>query len=351
MSHEITKTAAGIFLCAYRGEQPWHAAETKPIMVADSESDAVLLAHAGYNARIRRAKLRFPLTPEAAHDPAQWRELPDLQVFLSNATGEWAPIGTGSPSFQIVKPTEAADFIQRVARTIDGRVVGAGTLHSGRGMFASIEAGESVRVVGSDVIKSHMTFSTYNDGTDPTRLTATEFRVECNNMLRMALAKHGQSAADFTLSHRLEFDPARLAAYWSARLADHRIQIERMKMLAQTPMQLATGERFVFDLFNDRRSESAKQAPDAPVGAGKRDIRNSNGYRMVLGLFNGAGRGANLPGVKGTAWGMLNAVSEYVDHHAQASSASHRWDSAMFGRGAQLKQTAFDRLLSLAMAE
>src|SRR5690606_11309338 len=117
------------------------------------------------------------------------------------------------------------------------------------------------------------------------------------------------------------------------------------------PLALASGERFVFDLFNARRSDATKQDPDGPVGAGRRDIRNSVGYKTVLGLFAGAGRGMNKPGVKGTAWGMLNAVTEYVDHHAQAASASHRFESAANGAGAALKAQAFDRLVALARGE
>src|SRR5688500_146299 len=138
MSHEIAKTESGIFLCAYRGSLPWHAAETKPTMIRDDQTDAELLTAAGYDSRIRRALLRFPLTEADVNNPAAWQTLTDQQVFLSNATGKWQPIGTGSPSFQLVKPRAAADFIQRVASTIDGRVVAGGQLHSGRGMFASI---------------------------------------------------------------------------------------------------------------------------------------------------------------------------------------------------------------------
>lgn len=351
MSHAITETAVGTFLCAYRGAKPWHARETDPVMITDDQPDEELLNAAGYDSRIRRAIARYITDPAHAADPTKWAQYPELQIFMSNCTGEWKAIGTGSPRFQLVQPREAKEFLARVAGTIDGRIVGAAQLHSGRGMFASIEAGESIRVVGNDIIKSHLTFSTYNDGTDPTRLTATDFRVECSNMLRMALASHGKSAADFTLSHRLEFDPVRLAAYWSARLADHKVQIERMKVLAQTPVQPVTAQDFVFNLMNDRRAAGTKQDPDAPVGVGRRDLRNSVGYKAILGLFSGAGRGANLPGVRGTAWGMLNAVTEYVDHHAQAASPSHRWDAAMFGRGADMKSQAFDRLMALATAD
>src|SRR5690606_24971006 len=122
---------------------------------------------------------------------------------------------------------------------------------------------------------------------DPTRITGGSFRPDCANMLAMALADHGKSATDMTLSHRLEFDPKRLASYWGAKLVQYQLQAEQCRMLAQTPLALASGERFVFDLFNALRSDATKQDPDGPVGAGRRDIRNSVGYKTVLGLFAG----------------------------------------------------------------
>src|SRR5690606_3456740 len=161
--------------------------------------------------------------------------------------------------------------------------------------------------------------ATKNDGSMNTHGKMSDIRAVCWNTTQAAIASD-KHARDFKLSHRNEFDPQRLAAYWAANLAAHRHRVERFKLLAQTPVAHDTADRVVFDLFNAKRADDKKQAPDAIVaaGSGKRDIRNQNGYKMILGLFNGTGRGATMPGVRGTAWGLFNAVSEYVDHHATA---------------------------------
>ncbi|NHZ66059.1 DUF932 domain-containing protein, partial [Massilia sp. CCM 8694] len=51
-------------------------------------------------------------------------------------------------------------------------------------------------------------------------------------------------------------------------------------------------------------------------------------------LFDGHGRGAELASAKGTAFGLLNAVTEFVDHERRARSNDHRLESAWFGQGA-----------------
>jgi hypothetical protein len=38
-------------------------------------------------------------------------------------------------------------------------------------------------------------------------------------------------------------------------------------------------------------------------------LKQSAAYQTMLALFEGQGRGADLPGSRGTAWGLLNAVT------------------------------------------
>ena len=56
---------------------------------------------------------------------------------------------------------------------------------------------------------------------------------------------------------------------------------------------------------------------------------------MVLGPTTpvSAGKGAELASSQGTAWGLLNAVTQYVDHERRARSQDSRMDSAWFGQG------------------
>ena len=64
-------------------------------------------------------------------------------------------------------------------------------------------------------------------------------------------------------------------------------------------------------------------------------------------MYEGQGRGAELQAAKGTAWGLLSAVTEFVDHERRARSNEYRLDSAWFGQGAQLKQRALDQVLQM----
>lgn len=64
-------------------------------------------------------------------------------------------------------------------------------------------------------------------------------------------------------------------------------------------------------------------------------------------LYQGHGRGAELASAQGTAWGLLCAVTEYVDHERRARNTDNRLDSAWFGQGALIKQKALDKALQL----
>ena len=77
------------------------------------------------------------------------------------------------------------------------------------------------------------------------------------------------------------------------------------------------------------------------------DQPNQKALQGVHGLFAGEGKGADLAAANGTAWGLLNAVTQYVDHERRARSQDYRLDSAWFGQGAQIKAKALDRALAL----
>lgn len=86
-------------------------------------------------------------------------------------------------------------------------------------------------------------------------------------------------------------------------------------------------------------------SPDSPLPT---VLPNERALRKVQSLYEGQGRGSTLESAQGTAWGLLNAVTEYVDHERRARSTEYRMDSAWFGQGAILKQRALNAALELA---
>jgi len=86
-------------------------------------------------------------------------------------------------------------------------------------------------------------------------------------------------------------------------------------------------------------------SPTSPLPAA---LPNERALRKVQSLYEGQGRGSTLDSAQGTAWGLLNAVTEYVDHERRARSNEYRLDSAWFGQGAQIKQRVLEAALQLA---
>jgi hypothetical protein len=68
----------------------------------------------------------------------------------------------------------------------------------------------------------------------------------------------------------------------------------------------------------------------------------------VFDLYVGSGMGSTMASANDTAWGLVNAVTQYVDHERRARSSDNRLDSAWFGIGASIKQKALDEALLLS---
>ena len=74
-------------------------------------------------------------------------------------------------------------------------------------------------------------------------------------------------------------------------------------------------------------------------------IAKSERIKRVVELANGSALGSHSISANGTAWGWVNAVTQYVDHEARASTPSHRLNSAWFGNGNRLKNRALEMAL------
>jgi hypothetical protein len=57
-------------------------------------------------------------------------------------------------------------------------------------------------------------------------------------------------------------------------------------------------------------------------------LNNERAMKKVLALYESHAKGADLASSKTTAFGLLNAVTEYVDHERWARSADYRLESA-----------------------
>lgn len=341
MSHEIHEID-GVAQYAFTGDRSeiWHGLGQQ--MPEGSTVDEMAGA-AGLTFKYIETRPRF-FTDSGSID--KMGTVDTHKILLHSRTKQ--PVGLVGAKFQVVQPEAMTRLARQITQVIDGAVDSCGVLFGGAGYWFNIHAGDSLQIVEGDRLDANLLLVTFNDGSMNTTCKASAIRSVCYNTVSAALGQQGKGWADFKLSHRLEFEPEKLAAYWATAYAKRQEQAQQFKLLSMVPVSHSTAERITFDVFNNQRPEKQRQHPDEPVPSGKVDIRNTEGYKMVLGMFSGTGRGATLKGVKGTAWGMLNAFTEYSDHHRYAKSASQRWINSNFGTGVDFKQAAFDRVMAEA---
>jgi phage/plasmid-like protein (TIGR03299 family) len=181
------------------------------------------------------------------------------------------------------------------------------------------------------VNNAYVLLATACDGTLATTAQFTNIRVVCNNTLAIAL--NGQTNA-VKVPHSTSFDAQAVKKQLGITVSAWDDFMYRLKTLANRKVSNEDAQRFFTQVFTEARPQSAPYT-------------NEKAMAKAQSLFEGAGRGATLASAKGTAYGLLNAVTEFVDHERRARSVDYRLDSAWFGQGATLKQRALDQSLLL----
>ncbi len=196
--------------------------------------------------------------------------------------------------------------------------------------FTLAKTGQDLKLKGNDLVKSYLLLATSCDGTLCTTAQFTSLRVVCNNTLQMAL--RGATGA-IKVPHSTQFDAATVKESLGLGLSHWDEFKVQTKALAQRQVAPEEALRFFSDLLAQPLDEES--------------IILTKPVQRLHELYQGAGMGSELASSRNTAWGLVNAVTEYVDHHRRARSQDHRLDSAWFGQGAQLKSQALNQALTL----
>lgn len=321
MSHELTTHADGRVEFAYLASDgtPWHGLG-KP-MGSDATIDQWRV-DAGMDWRIQRSKVRYAV--DRTGDEANFLELPEQHVLFRSDNKR--ALGVVSDRYQVVQPAEVLEFFRDIARAGGLELSAAGTIYGGKRFWATAKIGEAAPTSVRDTIGGYLLISTSADGSLATEVRRTTVRTVCKNTLAMAFA---DAKASVKVSHRSVFDPVQVKDFMGLNEAAWEAFRHNIVKLANKPMHEEQAAEIASDLF----------------GGGDK-ARESAGYKKVLDLFNGQGMGAQLDGVFGTAWGLLNAVTEYADHHVRARSDENRFVSSQWGPGSDLKQRALGALLA-----
>jgi phage/plasmid-like protein (TIGR03299 family) len=324
MAHQLTERANGKVEMAYVGETPWHGLGEK---LDENATIAQWTEAAGMDWAINRSRVRYG-------DADNTRIIDDQHVLFRSDTKD--ALGIVSSKFKIVQPREVMEFFADLTGVAGFTMETAGTLFGGKRFWALARTGQTAVIKsGADLVGQYLLLATAADGSLATTGRFTTVRVVCNNTISQALS--GKAKHEVKISHRSVFDSAAMKDQLGIERDGFTQWVHAMRQLANENVRNDEAEQTVFKLLTkeDWSKATMEQITDA---------RATRGYKTIMSLFEGAGKGATMSGVKGTRWGLLNAVTEYADYHVRATSQDNRLASAWFGAGDDLKTKALELL-------
>ncbi len=322
MAHELTTNQDGQVEFAYleRDGLPWHGlGQAMPVGASIEE----WRKQAGMDWRIQRSKVRYAVSRD---ESAVFEEMADQHVLFRSDSKK--ALGLVSEKYKVVQPSEVIEFFRDIARAGGLELSAAGTIFGGKRFWATAKIGEASPTSVRDKIGGYLLISTSADGSLATEVRRTTVRTVCSNTLAMAMK---DAPASIKVSHKSVFDPAAVKDFMGLNEAAWEAFKHQVVRLANKPVLLEAAETMTADI----------------LGGGDK-VYATAGYNKILDLFQGQAKGSDFDGVNGSAWGYINAVTEYADWFSRARTHENRFVSSQWGQGADLKQRALDSVIALS---
>lgn len=321
MSHEIDMSN-GRANIAYIGDKPWHGLGAEMDDGADLDQWRIA---AGLNWAVSERPALY------MDDEGTTIQVPDKKVLVRDDTKlVLSVVGNG---YKTVQPEEVIEFYRSLVDTAGYEMETAGALMGGKRIWALARTGTEARIKGSDLLRQYILLATGFDGKLATIGSRTSVRVVCQNTFSYAVGENGKRA-DIRIPHGSVFNAGKVKAEMGLENNAWSLYIDAANALADRRATNKEAVEYFFNLF---------------YNAEETDITDKFVEKKIATMLNvyHNGVGQDVVSANGTAWGLLNAVTRFVDHERTAQSVSTRMNSAWFGDGDRIKQKAYTAALKM----
>jgi phage/plasmid-like protein (TIGR03299 family) len=305
----------------YMGRLPaWHNLGT---VIGEYFNIERIMADGGLNFDVEKRQLEYQMNPVDAWGIFRT----DNNAFLGTVGAEYTPI----------QHTEGFQFLDLLVGEVNGaHYETAGSLGKGETIWGLVDLGIKSGIANTqDESNNYLLFRTGHIGNFTFSFHGTRTRVVCQNTLMLALA---ENRSTFTIRHT----------------TNYRDRIEQAKMLIQNFNSTVNtiDEKMAFLAGRVIEKDNMINILDElfPADAeGNRSTRSRNNIERILNLYQ-SNDGDAIPQIRGTAYNLLNACTEYTDHFrsVKGNTAISRAESAMFGSGNDFKLRAMDIIMAEA---
>ncbi len=298
------------------GAPPMHYGDAAQLKEGASIDEWIEAAHLDWNVEAR---------PVQFNDGDKLVDWPERKVLVRTDTGK--PLAVVSNRYKPVQPRDVLELFRDVVEKYGAfRMEMGGSLKGGAKIWALARANDDI-VLGDDRLQRYLLCATSCDQSMPTIVRQTSMRLACTNVLTAAIRGAGQIRVSHLTDFNIDQVRAKMALdeEWTAFA-------EMVDSLAKAKVTRDESSQFFLDVFYPEKIRASENF--SAKGAERRTSQ-------LMGLLDSA-PGHDLESARGTRWGLVNAVTYYVDHEARSRNNDIRLDKAWFGEGQTLKNRAFE---------
>jgi phage/plasmid-like protein (TIGR03299 family) len=254
---------------------------------------------------------------------------PDKQVLFRSDTNE--PLAVMSNSYHIVQPRQILEFFSNLVQRNGFQLNAAGTLFGGRRFWATADLGKVICPVYNDDVHGQLLLLASADGSSKTVAKFVSARGICNNTLTIAMGDAKQKSVSKT--HHAMWNPEEVKLDMDVIDVAWQKFSANIKKLAKFEVTDSYVQNYFHNKFYNPSLEDDKQTWGA--------IKKVN---TLMDLYR-TGVGSEYS--RGTAWGILNAVTELGTRGTREKQDPSRrfWESA-FGNNDTLKSAVYNDMVA-----
>lgn len=328
MADEIAKTQSGRDAMAWVGDTPWHGKGQK---LEEGASIETWAEASGMDFKINTSPVLYT-GPQG--EKGGYFEMKDKVVLNRSDTG--TGLAVVSNKYKVVQPTEVLEFYRNLVDGMGFKLETAGVLFGGKKYWALASIGEEAVIMNDDKIKGYLLLATACDGSMATTAQYESVRVVCNNTLQMALG--ARSAGAVKINHRTNFDFKSVQNQLGIADLTWNGFIDNVNIMANIHLAEKEADKIIAGSFGADMSNA-----DEVLAL----LEHNRSAQAILKLYSGAGMGAKLASADGTAWGLMNAVTQFYDWERTSKTTDARIDKAWFGDGAAAKARTWNIIENL----
>lgn len=323
MAHEL-EIVNGQAKMAYVGETPWHSMGNAVTDEAVMYNDEEFIKVAGLDTENEK----IPLVTSDDHQEVDYyavRRMSDKKI-----------LGTVGARYTILQNKDAFKWFRPWLETKEAALHTAGSLFGGSRIWVMAKLNrDPMEIVPGDIVEKYLLLSHSHDGSLAVRAGFSGQRVVCWNTLSLAhksdaskllRCKHGKNVLQNLENIRETMDLVN---------SEFEATAEQYRLLANKEVNQADVQKYVKQVFGfgDEKDEDIS-------------TRSKNMFEEVFELIE-AGKGNDLPGVRGTLWACYNGVTEYLSYNA-GRNQENRLNSLWFGQNAKMNEQALEIALTMA---